>query len=86
MDFGGLDLCFRFGWWCCLYAEFYNPNGTSIMGKVWGPGTLTVREQQATRVKIPKGPDCFLKVFFFFMMFKKSLVTRSIMRMVLCFD
>ena len=27
MGFDGLDLCFHFGWWCCLCVEFYDLNG-----------------------------------------------------------
>ena len=34
MDFDGLGLCFSFGRWCCLHAEFYSLNGTSIIESV----------------------------------------------------
>lgn len=31
MEFAGLGLCFGLGRWCCLCAEFYSLNGTSIV-------------------------------------------------------
>ena len=34
MDFDELGLCFSFGRWCCLHAEFYSLNGTSTMESV----------------------------------------------------
>jgi hypothetical protein len=34
MDFDGLGLCSHFGRWCCLSAEFYGFNGTSVVESV----------------------------------------------------
>jgi hypothetical protein len=31
MDFDGLGLCFYFGRWCCVKAEFYGLSGTSTV-------------------------------------------------------
>ena len=31
MDFDGPGLCFHFGRWCCLYADFYELNGASTL-------------------------------------------------------
>lgn len=40
MDFDGLGRCFHYGRNCCLCAEFYGPDGPSILEsvvlKVWG--------------------------------------------------
>ena len=41
MDFDGLGLCFSFGRWCYLCAEFCSLNGTSIVESVvLRPGVL----------------------------------------------
>jgi hypothetical protein len=47
MDFDGLGIYFHFGKWYCLRAEFYDPNGISIMESVvlrsgWGLLHLTL--------------------------------------------
>lgn len=34
MGLGGLGLCFYFGRWCCLCAEFYSLNEISMMASV----------------------------------------------------
>ena len=34
VDLDGLCLCFHFGRWCCLHAEFHSPNGASIVESV----------------------------------------------------
>ena len=39
MDFDGLGLCFSFGRWCYLCAEWYFHHGISCI-KVWVPFTI----------------------------------------------
>lgn len=34
MDFDRLDVCFKFGSWCCICVGFYRMNGTSVKESV----------------------------------------------------